>query len=169
KVFKKYEVKTDRRFVTDDGIAKNDLRFRLPGQFVLRIIRWFNSREDRETSQWREFCEELLTTNIIEDKEDKHAFRYIDYRYVKTIQTPIQKAKNLNCQEVLIFEIFDLVPNNEQIDVLNKLYQKGDTDQVKWADEIIINSLGFNERTKEMEYEIGAHTKWAVNEKYSKE
>jgi len=29
--------------------------------------------------------------------------------------------------------------------------------------------LGFDERKKEMEYEIGAHTKWAINEKYSTE
>ena len=169
KVFSKYHVKPDRRFETDQGIAKNDLRFRLPGRFVLKIIRWFNSREDRETSQWREFCEELLTSNIIDKKEDRHAFRYIDYRYVKTIQTPIQKAKNLSCQEILIFEIFDLIPNDKQVKVLNELFQKGDTEQIKWADEIIIYSLGFNERIKEMEYEIGPHTKWAVYEKYSKE
>lgn len=169
KVFKKYQVKPDKRFETDHGIAKNDLRFRLPGQFVLKMIRWFNSREDREISQWREFCEELLTSNIIESKEDKHTFRYIDYKYVKTIQTPIQKAKNLDCQEILIFEIFDLIPNDEQTNVLDELFQKGNTEQVRWADVIIINSLGFNERTKEMEYEIGAHTKWAINEKYSHE
>lgn len=169
KVFRKYNIRPDKRFETEHGIAKNDLRFQLPGNNVMRIINWFNSREDREISQWREFCEEMLTSNIIEEKEDRHAFRYIDYRYVKTIQTPIQKAKNLNCQEILIFEIFDLVPNDEQIKVLDELFQKGDTKQVKWADEIIINSLGFNERTKELEYEIGAHTKWAVNEKYSKE
>ncbi len=56
KVFKKYKVKPDNRFETDHGIAKNDLRFRLPGKNVLSIIQWFNSREDRETSQWREFC-----------------------------------------------------------------------------------------------------------------
>jgi len=164
KVFKDNSVKLDKRFETEHGIAKNDLRFRLPGRNVMRIIRWFNSREDRETSQWREFCEELLTTNII---KDKHTFRYIDYKYVTTIQTPIQRAKNLSCQEILIYEIFDLIPNDEQITVLEELYKEGNTDKVKWADEIIINSLGFDERKKEMEYEIGAHTKWAINEKYS--
>lgn len=166
KVFKNYKVKTDNRFETEHGITKNDLRFRLPGRNVMKILKWFNSREDRETSPWREFCEELLTTNII---HDKHAFRYIDYKYALTLQTPIQKAKNLNCQEILVYEIFDLIPSTEQIKVLDELFQKGDFGEVKWADEILINSLGFDERTKEMEYEIGPHTKWAVNEKYSKE
>ncbi len=166
KVFKENSIKPDKRFETEHGIAKNDLRFRLPGRNVIKIIRWFNSREDRETSQWREFCEELLTTNII---TDKHSFRYIDYKYATTVQTPIQKAKNLSCQEILIYEIFDLIPNDEQVKVLDELYQKGDSDKVKWADETLINSLGFDERKKEMEYEIGAHTKWAINEKYSTE
>ncbi len=100
---------------------------------------------------------------------DKNAFRYIDYSYVTTIQTPIQKAKNLKCQEILIYEIFDLIPNDVQAQRLDELYQKGNSAEVIWADEVIINSLGFNERTKNMDHEIGPHTKWAVNEKYSKE
>lgn len=61
------------------------------------------------------------------------------------------------------------MPNDEQIKVLDEIYKQGSTDRVKWADEIIINSLGFDERKKEMEFEIGAHTKWAINEKYSTE
>jgi hypothetical protein len=166
KVFKKYGVKPDNRFETDHGIAKNDLRFRVAGKNVFSMIRWFNSREDRETSQWREFCEELLTTNII---HDKYVFRFIDYQYATTIQTPIQKAKNLNCQEILIYEIFDLISNTEQEKVLDELYQKGNSEKVKWADEKLIQTLGFDERTKEMEYEIAPHTKWAVDEKYTKE
>jgi hypothetical protein len=166
KIFSKNKVKTDNRFETDHGIAKNDLRFRVPGKNVLKMIDWFNSREDRETSQWREFCEELLTTNII---QDRHVFRYIDYRYITTIQTPIQKAKNLSCQEILIYEIFDLIPNPEQENVLEELLENGNNSQVKWADEKIVQTLGFDERTKEQEYEIAPHTKWAINEKYSKE
>ena len=108
---------------------------------VKRFLEWFNSKEDREISPWREFCEELLTTNII---TDKHSFRYIDYKYAYTLQTPMQKAKNLDCQEILIFEIFDLIPSTEQIQVLDNLYHLNNSDKVKWADEILINSLGFN-------------------------
>ena len=163
KIFKKYKVNPDRLFETEHGIAKNDLRFTLPGKYVLDIIKWFHSREDRETSQWREFCEELLSTNIL----DKYAFRYVDYRYVTTIQTPMQKAKKLPNQEILIYEIFDLVPTTEQETLLENLLQEGDKDEVKWAEKNLINCLGFNEATKEFEYEIGAHTKWAIHEKWS--
>jgi hypothetical protein len=74
----------------------------------------------------------LLTSNII---PDKHTFRYIDYKYVTTIQTPIQKAKKLDCQEILIYEIFDFIPSTEQEKVLDELYQQGNSDKIKWADE----------------------------------
>jgi len=164
-IFKKYKIKSDKQFCTDDGIAKNDLRFRVPGKYVLDIIKWFQSKEDRETSQWREFCEELLSTNIL----CKRTFRYIDYTYAGTLQTPIQKAKYLDCQEILIYEIYDLLPNEEQRIVLEELFNKGNTEQVKWASEPLINGLGFNEYKKEKEFDIGAHTKWAIQLKYTNE
>jgi len=163
KVFKKFEVKPDKRFETDNGIAKNDLRFTLPGKYVIGIIKWFHSREDREISQWREFCEELLTPGIL----DKHNFRYIDYKYATTLQTPMKKAKKLSCQEILIYEIFDLVPNTEQLQSLEAMCDQGDTDYIKWADPVLIDKLGFDERTKEVVYEIGAHTKWAIGERWT--
>lgn len=165
KLFDCYDIRSDRIFETSHGIAKNDLRIHVPGKFVLKIIDWFNTKEDREISQWREFCEELLTTGIL----DKEIFRYIDYKYANTLQTPMQKAKKLDCQEILIYEIFDFIPNEEQAKALEELCDKGDTDMTKWADELIINSLGFNEYTRETPYEIGAHTKWALNIKYSHE
>jgi len=164
-IFKKYKIKSDKQFRTDDGIAKNDLRFRVPGKYVLDVIKWFQSKEDRETSQWREFCEELLSTNIL----CKTTFRYIDYTYAGTLQTPIQKAKYLDCQEILIYEIYDLLPSEEQKIVLDELFNKGNTEQVKWASEPLINGLGFDEYRKEKEFDIGAHTKWAVQLKYTNE
>lgn len=162
-LFKKYEVKSDRQFETEHGIAKNDLRIQVPGKFVLDIIKWFNSKEDREISPWREFCEELLGAKIL----DQRLFRYIDYKYVDTLRTPLQKAKYLDCQEILIYEIFEFIPNEEQAKSLEALLDCGNDDKVKWANDMLINSLGFNEWNKEKEFEIGAHTKWAINRKYS--
>ncbi|QEE49118.1 hypothetical protein FUA48_05840 [Flavobacterium alkalisoli] len=165
-VFKKLGIVTDNKFETSHGIAKNDLRFRVKGKRVLDVIKWFNSKENREISQWREFCEELLTTDII---QNKHAFRYIDYEYVTTLITPMQKAKKLDCQEILIYEIFDLVPNNDQIIELERLLEIGDTNEIKFADSTLISRLGFDERSKEVIYDIAPHTKWAHFEKYSEE
>lgn len=162
-VFRKYEVKPDRRYETGNGIAKSDLRFMVPGKHVINMIDWFYSKKDREICQWREFCEELLTTNLL----DKHKFRYIDFSYSKTLQTPLKKAKGFDYQEILIYELFDLIPNSEQEAYLEQLCDQGDTADIKWADNVIIGTLGFDERTHQTPYEIGAHTKWAIKEKWS--
>jgi hypothetical protein len=44
--------------------------------------------------------------------------------------------------------------------------QIGDTDMIKWADELLINSLGFDEKIRSERYDIGEHTKWTLNMKY---
>jgi len=161
--FKKYRVNPDKQFTTSHGVAKSDLRFMVPGRHVLKMIDWFHSQKDRETSQWREFCEELLTTGIL----DKHLFRYVDYSYSCVVQTPMRKAKRLPNQEILIFEIYDLLPNTEQQAELEQLFKKGDTVQVKWASRNLIETLGTDHTSEVTTYEIGAHTKWAVNESWS--
>ena len=163
RIFDRYKVRPDNRFETDHGIAKNDLRFQVPGRHVLAMLRWFESRQNREISQWREFCEELLTPGLL----PKYEFRYIDYKYCCTIRSHMQEAKQLQCQEILLFEIYDLVPNDDQQKILEELLAKGDTATIKWADEVLIRGLGFDQRAKKEEYRIGAHTKWALNEKWS--
>ncbi|RYE19685.1 MAG: hypothetical protein EOP45_12265 [Sphingobacteriaceae bacterium] len=127
------------------------------------MLKWFYSKEDREISQWSEFCEELLTPGLI----DKHEFRFIDYSYATTVQTPIKKAKKLDMQEILVFEIFDLIPTHSQLRSLEQLHAQGNTINIKWADRLLIKNLGFNEHTKTTAFEIGAHTKWAVLEEWT--
>lgn len=161
-VFDKYGVIPDKQFETSHGIAKSDLRFLVPGRNVFAILSWFHSQKDRETSQWREFCEELLTTNLL----SKELFRYIDYTYACTIQTPMRKAKRLPNQEILLFEIYDLVPTTEQQIALKQLLLQGDTVKIKWAEKQVIDALGTDHRLGTTPYEIGPHTKWALNEKW---
>lgn len=43
-----------------DDISKDDLRFRVKGKYALDVIKWFESRKDRETTYDREFNEELI-------------------------------------------------------------------------------------------------------------
>ena len=163
KIFESLNIKSDRIIETQNGIAKNDLRVFVKGLNVIEFIEWFNSKQDRETSPWREFCEELISPNTLPYKE----FRYIDYKYKGTIQTPII---NLDSGEkgMFIYEIFDLVANNEQLLILEELQKKGNTTDYIWAEEYLINRLGHNESNKKFTHEIGAHAKWALNMKYSK-
>jgi hypothetical protein len=164
KIFESLNVKRDRLIETENGIAKNDLRVFVKGINVIDFLEWYNSKVDRETSPWREFCEELISPNILPWKE----FRYIDYKYKGTIQTPIIKLSS-NDKGMFIYEIFDLVPNNEQIAILEKLQKEGNTEEYIWADAYLINRLGHNESNKEYIHEIAPHTKWALNMNWTNE
>lgn len=163
KIFEKLGVKPDRIIETEKGIAKNDLRLYVKGIHVIEFLEWFNTKEDRETSPWREFCEELISTDILPWKE----FRYIDYKYKGTVRTPIIKLDSGD-KGMFIFEIYDLVINDDQKPILQSLLQNGNTDKYIWADEYLINRYGHDSRTKVYVNEIAQHSKWALNLKYSK-
>lgn len=163
KIFEKLNVKPDRIIETEKGIAKNDLRVYEKGVSVIEFIEWFNSKEDRETSPWREFCEELISTEILPWKE----FRYIDYKYKGTVQTPIFTLDRGD-NGMFIFEIYDLVANDVQRQILQNKIKEGNKDEFIWADEYLINRLGHDERQKTYINEIAKHAKWALNLKYSK-
>ncbi|MQP53286.1 MULTISPECIES: hypothetical protein [unclassified Flavobacterium] len=164
KIFEKLEVKSDRLIETEKGIAKNDLRVFVKGINVIEFIEWFNSKEDRETSPWREFCEELISTNILPWKQ----FRFIDYKFKGTVQTPILNLDSGD-KGIFIYEIYDLVINDDQKPILESLLENGDSDKYIWADENLINRLGHSESRKQYIYEIAKHTKWALNMKWSKD
>lgn len=163
KIFDSLNVKCDRLIETENGIAKNDLRVFVKGTNVIDFIEWFNSKEDRETSPWREFCEELVAPNFLPWKE----FRYIDYKYKGTIQTPILNL-DTNDKGIFIFEIYDLLPTKEQSVILEKIQKEGNTENFIWADSYLINRLGHSESEKKFQHEIAPHTKWALNMKYSR-
>lgn len=163
KIFESLKVKSDKLIETENGIAKNDLRVFVKGINVIEFIDWFNSKEDRETSPWREFSEELVAPNILPWKE----FRYIDYKYKGTIQTPILNLDS-NDKGMFIFEIYDLVANNAQFAILEQLQKNGNTNDLIWADSYLIDRLGHDESNKKYVHEIAQHTKWALNMKYSK-
>src|SRR5690606_9921308 len=94
-------------------------------------------------------------------------FRYIDYKFKKTIQTPVIKLGTGDLG-LFIFDIFDLVPNNEQVPILEELLEKGNGDSHLWADEYLIQRLGHDERSRGYEFEIAPHTRWAHNLKWEK-
>lgn len=163
-IFEKLGIKPDRLIETEKGIAKNDLRVFIKGLNVIEFIEWFKSKEDRETSPWREFCEELISTHILPWKQ----FRFIDYKFKGTIQTPILNLDSGD-KGIFIYEIYDLVINDDQKPVFEELIASGNTDKYIWADEYLIKRLGHSESEKNYIHEIAPHTKWALNMKWSKD
>lgn len=161
RIFEKLNIESDKLIETEKGIAKGDLRVFTKGVNVIEFIKWFNSKKDRETSPWREFCEELLTTKIL----PKKPFRYIDYEYKATIQSPLITLDSGD-KGLFIHEVYDLIPNTEQEAILRKLMEDDNPTKYIWASESLINRLGHNAEKKEYEYEIALHTKWAQNLKW---
>lgn len=162
KIFEKLKVKPDRLIETEHGIAKGDLRVYLKGVNVIEFLEWFNSKEDRETSPWREFCEELITTKILPYTQ----FRFIDYKFKGKVQSPIITLDN-GGKGMFLFEIYDLVVNDAQKPVLEELLRNGNTDQYIWVDDNLIQSLGHDSSKKEQIHEIAPHTKYAQNLSWS--
>lgn len=157
KLFEKLNVTPDRLIETEKGIAKNDLRICVQGRNVISFLDWFNSKQDRELSPWREFCEELITTKIL----PWQPFRYIDYKFKKTVKTPIITLDSGE-KGMFIYEIYDLILNDEQKPLLQELLQKGDTDKYVWASEYLMKRLGHDEQEKRYKYEIGQHSQWII-------
>jgi SMODS-associated NUDIX domain len=162
-IFEKLSVKSDRLIETEKGIAKGDLRVFVKGLNVIEFLEWFDSNQDRETSPWREFCEELISTHIVPWQD----FKFINYKFKGRIKTPILDLDSGD-KGVFIFDIYDLVPNNDQLKILENLLILGDTEKYIWVDEYHINRLGHNEIDKKYSYRIGQHTKWALNMEWSK-
>jgi len=162
KIFEKLDVRPDRLIETEHGIAKGDLRVNVKGVNVIEFLNWYNSKEDRETSPWREFCEELIAPGILPWQQ----FRYIDYKFRGTVRSPIITL-DTGSKGMFIFEIYDLVPNNEQILVLKNLQENGNTVNHIWVNNYLIQRLGHDESTKTQIHAIAPHTKYAQNLKWS--
>ncbi|MCT3917900.1 hypothetical protein HZQ04_17735 [Elizabethkingia anophelis] len=164
KIFEKLEVRADRKFETEKGIAKNDLRVYVKGKNVISFFKWYDSKEDRETSPWREFCEELLTTGILPRLE----FRYIDYKFKKTIKTPILDL-DMGGKGMFVYEVFDLVINSEQEPILRAMQEgQANNDNYIWVTDEIIQHLGHDGGSKGYKFEISPHTRYAQNLKYDR-
>jgi hypothetical protein len=165
-ILKAFEAKDDLKLKTD-GLMKDDLAVYIPAKNAIKFIDWFNSKKDREVSHWREFYEELID---VKGKLLPHSvFPYINYNFAGLVITPLKRTPGWDCWEILQYDILDLLPTTEQEAELEKLLTQGDTDYVKWADEELIKNLGHDNRQKKKPYDIGQHTKWAINLKWSKE
>ncbi len=170
KVLSDLNARDDLKMQTSE-LKKGDLAVFVPASNGLKFLNWFDSKLEREVSHWREFHEELLggKSNQILSRKN---FPYVNYRFVKTVQTPLKRTpieSGWGCWELLSYDVLELIPTAEQTMELEKLLEAGDTNYIKWADSELIEGLGYDKRKKQHLYHIGAHTKWVKNLKWTKE
>ncbi|MBN2213980.1 MAG: hypothetical protein JW723_07040 [Bacteroidales bacterium] len=163
---------TDDLKMTTKGLKKGDLAVFIPAKNAIKFLDWFNTGINREISHWREFYEELLGRKTKKQILSSENFPFVNYRFVKSIQTPLKRAPietGWKCWEILQYDVLELIPTNEQQVELATLQSKGDNEYIKWVSAAQINHLGYDENELQSPYKISPHAKWVLNLKWSKE
>jgi hypothetical protein len=111
-----------------DAISYHDLRVRVPGKNIFKFFQWFDSRQGREDSPWREFQEELIATGILPQEK----FPHIMHNYLKREVDPIRFSEWADALEILVADVYELVPNQEQEDAFRQLAIAGHPD-IAWV------------------------------------
>lgn len=132
---------------------KNDLRLYVKGKNLNKFLAWFESKKNREITVVREFKEELIDSHIF----DESLLEKVDFEFLKQINNGIHYSTHFRCKEVLVFDIYDVLFEN---DVVKNLIQTG----VDKCDSIVL--AGCDDINRECidiggkSYKIGAHAKY---------
>lgn len=130
---------------------KNDLRVYVKGQYLDKLINWFESGKNRECTIEREFVEELIETDIV----DKNIMEEVDFEFLKRVNNGIHYSPHFKCKEILIYDIYDVILN-ENAKVTFELCAKRNTNIVLATfDEIERECLDIDGKS----CKIGAHAK----------
>ena len=117
---------------------------------------------ERECNANREFVEELIETGIL----DKNIFNKIQYKQIKREATNLKWSNFHKCYEILMYDIFELLPTLEQKEALVKLSNEEFDLNKGYAivDCEEIEQLRLMKRDIQVA-KIGEHSKLIINEK----
>lgn len=149
-----YEITDDDRLPIDET-SKYDLRIRIKGKNLVKLLRWFYLRRNREVGVHREFYEELIKTGVLPIA----SLATFTPEYCKTENTNIRYSKYFDCKEILIYEIYELVlTTKEEQEVI--AYVKDNIDKAILAsqDEITRECIELDGFSKK----IGEHAKYIL-------
>lgn len=135
-------VKEDNKIAKDED-SVDDLRIQVPGRSLIDFFDWYRTKKNRETYPWREFHEELIATGILPDS----VFPHIATEHLWTYVSGIKWSVHFQCWEILVSEIFETLPNNDQMAVFTTLQDVGHID-IRWATEAEIHSRGVIPQTR---------------------
>lgn len=95
----------------------NDIRGNILGKRVKKFVKWFESKIDREITPEREFNEELVKSGIL----DFSLFGEPSFKYIKTHYKGVYYNERYKKNELLRFDIFELIINDAQEEYLKTL------------------------------------------------
>lgn len=143
--------KPDTAYNYDDSL-KNDLRIFVPAKNVLKFIKWFDKKEQRECSPEREFKEELIDTGLL---KNEMLFKSLNTNLIKSEKCKIKYSQKLGCYELHIRDIYRLDLNSYQEEEFRNLLNTN-SELYKWFESEDIIHLG--RTSAKEEYIIGQHT-----------
>lgn len=151
-------VKADSKMPIDQD-SKDDLRVFVPRRSIEAFIQWYLDGRGRETSPWREFNEELVEAGVLTAEN----FRISAFDYIERRVEGIRWTQHFQCYEVLIAEVFALVPTPKQIEELNALSSRTDTPSIMWASPALIRALGYDAASQRQLARISDHSSWILD------
>ena len=101
--------------IDNEGIG--DLRLTIKGRHLAKFFDWFNRRRGRETDVWREFHEELIASGFL----PAEPFKFVRADFVGTRRTRLRWSDFAQRKEIILAEIYQLVPTPAQEAVLEKM------------------------------------------------
>ena len=147
----------DDNLIPIDEKSDGDLRIRIKGSGLISFLKWFNSMDGREISGWREFYEELISTNIFPES----IFPYISYQYVRRYSHPIRYSSYAQSKEILIAEIYELLPTPQQEKFLYEMVNSKSHEYI-WADSARITRRGTVPGQQYQSVNISEHSSWIL-------
>ncbi len=164
-LFNKWGYKPDnsKNGLDVDEKSFSDLRFMVKGKHCVDILNWFNTGNEREADPKREFNEELLDTAIL----DSNIFQNISHKRIRRFSKNLIWSDFFSCYEILIYDIFELIPSDKQKEALIDLSRQ-ETDLSKGFAIVDCDSI---EQLRLVEYgnqvaRIGQHTKLIINKDF---
>lgn len=127
----------DDDLVPIDTVSMHDLRVRVPARKLVPFVRWFESGRSRETAPWREFYEELVKPGILSSED----FPFIITNFLRRDIQEIRFSPYARSLELMIADIHELLPTQEQLTALRRLKDSEREDTI-WATEDRIRRLG---------------------------
>ncbi|MGF3141219.1 hypothetical protein ACQV2S_00945 [Facklamia sp. P13064] len=94
-----------------------DLRIYTKGKYIPGYLNWFASKKNHEVTVHREFLEELGSFNEFNGE----LLSKTRIEFIKQIEEPITYSKHFKCDEIKIFEIFELgIPMKQLEEISNR-------------------------------------------------
>ena len=134
---------------------KNDLRFLTKGKNVSEVLKWFDSRKNREVSAYREFYEELISPKILPIE----VLSGMKIEFLKQIKPKMNYSTHFKKEEVVLFDIYEVHLEDKYVNKIRQ-YAQGGNNLIKLVDREDIEKECIDIEGRS--FKIGAHSKYII-------